>query len=300
MRGNCPDVFFMYNKKSIYILFPVLLFCLLCSCHSKATNNSSPKGLTKAVKKDTLHKDPVISEQREKILRYFDRHKNEDFFDTTDATYGDWWGMWGSSVNSAQAGHLFNDRQIHAIVYYLLDENKAAFFVYLRANGGWREIFQDSDFSQDLIMSFEDWNGDGIKDITLSYRMPVDHYRDRSYTVYLTDKSGTRLHEVKGFEDLRTPQIDTPSGQIITEDQYRESEYFGAYRFINYKLDTLMQLVIRENWYDTTDKNDCTIIFSKHDKAYREIKTSNDNILKYLPPPFRRRSLYNPANQKEE
>ncbi len=250
--------------------------------------------------KDTLLKDPDTTLERQKIINYFNTHQNQTVFTTNDRTYADWWGMWASSVNSVFAGHLLNKKQTYAVLYYVLQENQAALVVYLKAKAGWRAILTDTSLTDDLGLSFEDWNGDGIKDILLRYNPGRNTMEDKNYTLYLTDSTGTKLHLVKDFEELRSPAIDSPSGHIITQNSYRETETFEEYVFRGYQLKRVVEIAVREDWSKMDGGR--TIEFSKNGRVFKTLQPNGRSLRKFIPYKFWKRSMDNydhwPANRK--
>jgi len=266
---------------------------LLCSCKGQQAGKVvSPPQSTKSALPASV-KQVSADTERLKILRYFERHKPEDKFDTSDRTYADWWGLWQSSVNSVRAGHLFSSQHIHAIVYVPVAEGKATLTVYIKDKGAWREIFSAST-TDDLDLYLADWNGDGIKDLSMKHRL-YSGSTDQLYDVYLADQSGLNLLKVAEFDELRSPAIDTPSGNIITENDWHGVETLGEYQIRGTAIVQLREVTVTNYWNDT-----CEVRTMKHGRDAGKITTKEKNVLRYLPPTFRKRSNYNPVNRDKD
>jgi len=269
-------------KHSTFLIL-YLLFIYSCN-NSERSDTTSNKSDTSVVRKDTVHENVDAVTERNKIIAYFEKHKHEDTFDTTDVVYAKWWGLWQSNVNSVTAGHLFSRQHIHAAIYLPITEGKAIVRVYIKTNNEWAAIFTDSTLSDNMDMTFTDWNGDGIKDLCLANSMSVMDI-DQTYKVYVADSSGLHIQEVEGFEELRSPERDVASGHIITENEYNSTETLGEYSIIGTKIIKISEVVINDNGDGT-----CIISFIQNNKRQKEIKTSDSNVTKYLPAIFRKRA----------
>jgi hypothetical protein len=272
-----------------YSTFLILYLLFIYSCNNERPGPISNKQETSIIKKDTVHKNVDAVTERNKIITYFEKHKHEDTFDTTDIVYAQWWGLWQSNVNSITAGHLFSRQHIHAAMYLPIVEGKATVQVYIKTNNEWVAIFADSSLTDDMDMTFADWNGDGIKDLSLANCTSVID-NDQTYKVYIVDSSGLHIQEVAGFEELRSPERDIASGHIITENQYHNTETLGEYSIAGTKVIKISEVFIHDDGDDT-----CIISFIQNNKHHKEIKTSDANVIRYLPAIFRKRTLYNPA-----
>lgn len=265
-------------------LFYILLFSIT-ACTIKENGKAS-----KAAHPLTIHdfkiQDPDIATERQKILSYFERHKEESVFDTADRTYADWWGLWSASINSVSAGYLFNDKQVHAVLFYVAQQDTAVIDVRLKTEQGWTQIFADTtDPGRQIVI--KDWNQDGTKDLSLQY-MPNMMSAEVSYDLYLMDKSGTRMQPVAGFWELRSPQRDTISRIITTRNEYRSTEYFGIYDFTGAKVREIQAVHIHHHW--SNDKDDTvTISYSDKNGVEKEIITREGDIDRYLPESIKRR-----------
>lgn len=276
-----------------YTSISCLILLCFCSCRAKNDAESGRDGPVVGAKKSvaiaaTVEKDPDIAAERKKILDFFEVHKLEDTFYLQDRTYADWWGLWSSSINCVVAGHLFHKAHTHAVLYYLDDKERGTLAVYLKAGDGWQQIYVDTALSESLNMSFKDWNEDGILDLSLEHNRPVNT-SDINYSVYLIDKAGKAVHAVEGFEELRSPEIDTITRQIITENQYREAETFGIYNFAGSQLKEISTICIYDYWGRQEKDAKWTIVYEKKGEKYKEVKAET---LRQLPAPIKRRSLF--------
>jgi hypothetical protein len=182
-------------------------------------------------------------------------------------------------------GHLLTDTQVHAVMYYI-DGLGAGLQVFLWAGDRWRRIYRNDTLpfgGRTSLPVFEDWNGDGIKDIVIgSYDGPTA--RDwANGALWLTDKSGAKMHYVAGFDDIRYPRRDKKRAHILSSDQ---GNYFFAhkdYAIRGYKLGTCNEFAILVQATAKVRDSAYEVEWRKNDKVIKSIFASPEKVDSYVP-----------------
>ena len=100
-----------------------------------------------------------------------------------------------------------------------------AVVVLIKKDG--KQVFSDSLYMGRLAFYFEDFNGDGQKDLVM-YRHMLASRSNMTYNLYLMDKNRQTLHRVVGFENILNPEYDKKRNLI------KSTALFGPYVGWNY------------------------------------------------------------------
>lgn len=232
--------------------------------------------------KQALAKEPSVAFLRNRLWHFFETHKHLDVFDTTDETYRDYWGPVNFPPYSVEAGHLFNERQIHAIVFHS-DDTSTGMYIYLKKDGEWLNIFKDTTIeagSGACYPRLMDWNGDGIKDVGIFHPSPIAMMSViDTWDVWLMDRNADKLHPVNNFRELENPIVDSLSGNIVTS-LYYHGDKESAYKFENYSLVKLYDLRSED---DDGKPDSVTLTLYNKGKVHKTVKTSTANVKRYIP-----------------
>lgn len=185
-----------------------------------------------------------MAQLRGSLFDYFTRHRSEDRFDTLDDRYQRYGGPANYPPYIVQAGHLFSDTQVHALLYYS-DEQGAGLFVYRKQDGEWLQVLADTSaraMAGNALPELKDWNGDGIRDLSLYQRPALSMSVIDHYTLWLMDSRGKQLYYIRGFPEIENPEADTVSGRISS------SYYYHGERKSEYRFDKDSVIRTKETW----------------------------------------------------
>jgi hypothetical protein len=138
-------------------------------------------------------------------------------------------------------------------------EKNNAVLTFSRQYGNQKELFfNDSMFCMYSDIGFQDFNNDKVKDVLVFYYTGARS--NPTYHLYLTDLKNHKLLNVKGFEELPNPDLDT-TNNIITSIALSGTNYYTFYR-INSK----NKLINLEHGYED-NPNDST----QYERTVRQI-----------------------------
>lgn len=150
------------------------------------------------------------------------------------------------------------------------DETKwnALFLLHKKTNGHNLELFRDSIYNTLHDVGFEDYNGDGVKDILVqSYS---DGRSNWTYYLYLVDTASDKVKKVKGFETIKNAKWN--SEMKIIENYVLSGRNWSSFYEIQGDSIKDYNIVI----YD--DLDDSTEYERQYKKAIAKIKaTRKDN-----------------------
>ncbi|MBS1688838.1 MAG: hypothetical protein JSS96_08955 [Bacteroidetes bacterium] len=266
-----------------------LLLLALISCNNVVQNGRGANANSSSVRVDTAKKDidePNIRMLRQRLFDYFERNKTKNVFDTTDYTYGMYWGPTEYPPYSVEAGHLFNKRQYHAVVFYS-DGAGAGLTVYLKGPRGWKKIFEDTSIDGTPASAFpdyRDWNRDGVKDISLLHGRATEI--NETTDLWLMDRKGDRLYALDSFSEIVNPEQDSLTGHILSYSTCGCADncmLISEYAFKGYELKKLYFVNIA-CCLDSKDPDSlCEIRYDKPFAAYRSTYTRPESVYKYVP-----------------
>lgn len=222
-------------------ILPVLLLCIGSSCQPVNKDEQQNTPAADAVKAYPAQ-EPDIAQLRGNLFAYFERHRSEDRFDTSDDTYQRYGGPANYPPYSITAGHLFHKQQLHALLYYS-DEQGAGLFVYIKQDGRWIQMLADTAarvMAGNSSPEFKDWNGDGIKDLCLYYAPALSMSVIGNYALWLLSPDGKQIRYIRGFDRIENPEV--VHGKI-TGSYYYHGEHKSEYRI---REDSAIK--IKETW----------------------------------------------------
>ena len=262
-----------------FLLIGLVLFI---SCNQPVARKSERKADTtipKITKKviDTLPPEPDPAILRKRLFGFFERHKNENVFDTADDTYVAYWGAANYSDYSVKAGHLFNKKQVHCMILFS-DYESTKMYIYYKKNEQWLKIFADTNLDARADPELKDWNRDGMRDI--SYR--CERSWSYNYELWLVDKSGEQVHYVHGFDDVLNPEYDSLTGYLNSSYIHAGGGSFRRYRFSNYKIKEVDGVYVGDNYAAKSDPH-IEVSFSRNGKEYKSLKTDYAHLPGYIP-----------------
>jgi len=216
--------------------------------------------------------DPDSAFLRKRLFRFFETHKDQSVFDTTDNTYSAWWGTRSWTV---RAGHLFSRRQTHAMILYG-DELTTTLVIYIKRHDVWTEIYNNTrEGATRAEPVFRDWNGDG----TLDIGFPEEKSWSSATDLWLVDRKGDSVYYIKEFADLDNPEIEKETGLIKASMAHAGSGHYERYRFSDYQL----KLADRwEVWYDGDDFKKCHVAYSTNGKDRKSIRTEAQKAYRFV------------------
>ena len=228
---------------------------------------------------------PNVDSLKKRLFRYFETHKQLDTFTYEDDTYAAYWGHDTHPEYFINAGHIFNNHQVHAMVFYDNDES-AGLFIYLKKGGAWKRILADENVACTSGRSgpeLSDWNHDGIMDISMDQNTVTGEVDN--YDLWLMDRSGEKLHEIKDFSEVPNPKVDSVTG--IIKYEYTHNMYLtgGTLMFKNYKRVDLLNVSVVDRYRggDSAVEVTCKIGSGKERVTYCSWK----NAAKYVPEPIK-------------
>ncbi len=225
---------------------------------------------------------PDIDSLRKQLFAFFYRHGNDTVFDTADDSYAIYWGPANYPGYSVQAGHLFNDRQFHAIVFYA-DERSAGMHIYLREADTWKKIYEDTTLhitGSGSFPVFTDWNLDGTKDISIDETEP--NRENQRYALWLVDPQGTAVHKVRAFEEIENPVIDTPAKHIVGSMAHGASLTRSEYAWEGFRLVNLQTVNV-----GFAGKDSCEIRYFKGNDLLKDVYCPCTEASKHVPSKMR-------------
>ena len=106
-------------------------------------------------------------------------------------------------------------------------EEKSAVITLINKNG--KVLFADSLHMGRLDFWFEDYNGDGVKDLVL-HRYMLASRSNMTYNLYLVDNIRRTLQKVVGFEDVLNPTYEKKKNLIKSSCLYGKYQGWSYYR----------------------------------------------------------------------
>lgn len=262
------------------VIISLLFATSFIACNTALKDKSNQS----AMATDSLQ-EPDIYVLRQRLFDYFERHKHEDAFDTTDDTYYRYWG-YSYRPNTVEAGHLLCINKTHAVIRFS-DSLNNGIFVFLKDKREWNKIFEDTTLEIGIdehpVPYYKDWNGDGIKDISVSNTYPTD-YTER-FRLYLSIDSGRQIVNVRGFENIYNPEVD--SNNMISS-VYAHAGNFLAGKYVINK-DTIKELRLI-HIYPLSDngKDSLCAVFSENGKTKKTIKSTGKGIVQQIPAQYQK------------
>lgn len=151
------------------------------------------------------------------------------------------------------------------------DENdkNTVFTFSKKINGKYEELLRDSIESHVGAYEFQDYNGDGIKDILIQNISDVRS--NWTYYLYLMDLKHDRLTKIKNFNQIKNPHY-LPEYNLIDNEVMSGRNWTSFYQI---RKDTIFDFgyVI----YDGEDDNGNTVDFEKeYDKTLSKVLKNKD------------------------
>ncbi len=243
-----------------------------------AEQNIDPEARIFEPVKDTLPQEPDIDKMRKHLWHFFKQHISDSTVKLVDARYSSYWGPDVFSPYSISSGHLFSNKQRHCIVYYS-DERGSGAFVYIWKAGAWKRIFADTLFPQ-RYPEFKDWNKDGMLDMSVDEHSQTDWWW--TFDVWLMDKSGEKLYEVKDFSEIPNPKTEASTHHLVSINAHGWAVTYAEYIWKNYALKKLRAVSVSSTTINNMDSS-ALITYDRISGKEREIYCNRNNAWKMVP-----------------
>jgi hypothetical protein len=104
-------------------------------------------------------------------------------------------------------------------------------------------LYSDSIFNQIQEFQFEDYDGDGVKDILIQNYSDVRS--NRSYNLYLVDTARNKLKKIRGFENIKNPHY--LAGDNLIDNYVMSGEIWTSFYKIQGDTVKDFQIVVYDN-----------------------------------------------------
>lgn len=123
----------------------------------------------------------------------------------------------------------------------------SVFYFFKYINGSYKELYHDSLLSTSQYVSYEDFNGDRIKDILIqSY---YDVRSNSAYNLYTVDTFQNRLKKIIGFSQIKNPKY-LPQYNIVWCYVLSGMNWVGFYKIKKEQVFDY-NIIINDNLSDT-------------------------------------------------
>lgn len=130
------------------------------------------------------------------------------------------------------------------------NEKNCTFILRNKVNEAIKEVYRDTIFSKVQEITFDDFNGDNVKDILVQNTSDVRS--NWSYSLYLVNPKDYTLRKVKGFEVIKNPFYNAKY-KIIESRVSSGQDYTRFYKIIKNKVYDYKLTVYYDNQENDND-----------------------------------------------